>query len=213
MLRSTEHKGPRVLGVGGGVASGKSTVVTFFREQGIPVLSLDDLARELSEKGGPLWKSIVCAFGRVFLDERGMLRRRKLARVAFRNWRMLFLLNSLAHPLLFWKARRYCCRMGTEVVVVEGAVLFEAGFCPVLWKLLFVDAPWNLRLERLRARGLKESEIELYMKGQRFLPSLKRRASRVLHNESSFESLQCELFSLLRDWSLLEIENRESGFL
>uniref|UniRef100_A0A7V4TIJ0 Dephospho-CoA kinase n=1 Tax=Candidatus Caldatribacterium saccharofermentans TaxID=1454753 RepID=A0A7V4TIJ0_9BACT len=199
-MRSTESKGPRILGIGGAVASGKSTVAALFEEKGIPVILLDDLARELSRKGKPLWRLIVLAFGRFFLDGQGNLERRKLARLVFRSWPMLFYLNNLAHPLLFWEVRRRCQRLRADFVVVEGAVLFEAGLCPLLSDLLFVDAPWHVRRERLQKKGLQEKEIVLRLSAQRFLPALRRRASKVLINDSSIELLEHRVFFLFPDW-------------
>ncbi|MEN3183380.1 MAG: dephospho-CoA kinase [Atribacterota bacterium] len=200
-MRSTDREGYRVLGIGGGVASGKSTVASFLKEWGIPVLVLDDLARKLSEKGKPLWKAIVCAFGRFFLDAHGALHREKLARVAFRSWRMLFVLNSLTHPILFFETRRYLSRFGKKWVAIEGAILFEAGFCPILSKLVFVDAPQDVRIARLRAKGIGERDAQIRLRAQRFLGCLRRRASKVLENTSSVELLKREVSSLLEDTS------------
>lgn len=182
------------------MASGKSTVAALFGARGIPVILLDDLARELSRKGKPLWKLIVLAFGRFFLDRWGNLERRKLARLVFRSWPMLFCLNNLAHPLLFWEVWRRCQRLRADFVVVEGAVLFEAGLCALLSDLLFVDAPWHVRRERLQQKGLQEREIALRLSAQRFLPALRRRASKVLINDSSTELLEQRVFSLFPDW-------------
>lgn len=170
-------------------------------EQGIPVILLDDLARELSEKGKPLWRAIVRVFGRSFLGEDGKLQRRKLAQVVFRNWRMLFLLNALTHPLLFFEVRRRLRHVSSGWVAIEGAVLFEAGFCPLLSKLLFVDAPLELRIARLQAKGLGRREAEIRLKAQRFLPCLRRRATKVLENAASMESLKEAVVSLLQEVS------------
>ncbi len=205
-MRSTPSERIRIIGIGGGIASGKSTVASFLEEQGIPVLSLDDVARNLSQKGNPLWKRVILLFGRTFLDERGCLKRRKLASVVFRSWRMLFLLNSLAHPLLFWEAVKRLYRTGGKAVAIDGAVLFEAGFCPLLDFLLFVDAPLDHRLERLRKQGLQEGEIILRVKSQKFLGCLRRRASKVLSNDNSLESLKREVSQAVRDWLFPEIE-------
>lgn len=200
-MRSTDCEGYRVLGIGGGVASGKSTVASLLEEAGVPVLVLDDLARKLSEKGRPIWKAIVCVFGRFFLDAHGALQRERLARVVFRNWQMLFVLNSLTHPILFFEARRCLRRFGKKWVAIEGAILFEAGFCPVLSKLIFVDAPQDIRIARLRAKGIGEKDAQVRLKAQRFLVCLRRRASKVLENVSSIEFLEREVSSLLEDTS------------
>lgn len=200
-LKSTESEGLRVLGIGGGLASGKSTVALLFAKRGIPVLVLDDLSRELSEKGKPLWRGIVCVFGRSFLDARGALQREKLARVVFRSWRMLFMLNQFAHPMLFFEAWRRLRGFRKEWVALEGAVLFEAGFCPLLSKLLFVDAPLDLRLRRLQAKGVREKDARDRLKAQRFVSCLRRRASRVIENTSSLDFLEQQVSSLLEDSS------------
>ncbi len=181
------------------MASGKSTVAFLLARWGIPVLVLDDLARELSEKGKPLWRVIVLFFGRSFLDARGALQRRKLARVVFRSWKMLFALNYLTHPILFFEAWWRLRRLKGQWVAIEGAVLFEAGFCPLLSQLLFVDAPYTLRIARLQAKGITERDAECLLRAQRFLPCLRRRASRILENASSIESLEHHVASLFED--------------
>lgn len=188
----------RVWAIGGGAAAGKSTVASILREKGIEVLELDKLTRELSKKGGPLWKNIVKTFGSQFLTEKGELDRTKLGRLVFRDWKSLFSLNSVTHPVLLQEVRKKLASLPpSQIVAVEGAVLFEAGFLPLWNKLIFVEADEATREKRLlKAKGLKAREIKDRLRSQRFLNCLKRRADFILKNEGSLEELE----ETIEDW-------------
>lgn len=187
-----------VWAIGGGTAAGKSTVARILREKGIEVWELDKLSRELSKKGGPLWKSIVKTFGPQFLTEKGELDRTKLGKMVFRDWENLFNLNSVTHPVLLQEVRKKLASVPpSRIVAIEGAVLFEAGFEPLWDKLIFVEADEAIREKRLlKTTGLKVREIRDRLRLQRFLNCLKRRADFILKNEGSLEELE----ETIEDW-------------
>jgi len=189
---------PLVLAIGGGAAAGKSTVASILREKGIEVWELDKLSQELSQKGKPLWKNIVRTFGSQFLTKTGELDRAKLGKVVFRSWENLFKLNSATHSVLFQEVRKRLASVPhSQVVAIEGAVLFEAGFLPLWDKLIFVEADEATREERLqKAKGLRKREARDRLRSQRFLNCLKRRADFILLNEASLEDLK----ETIEDW-------------
>ncbi len=189
---------PVVWAIGGGVAAGKSTVASILRKRGIEVWELDKLSRELSRKGGPLWKNIVKVFGPHFLTETGELNRDKLGKLVFRSWENLFKLNSATHPVLLREVRKKLASVPpSQVVAIEGAVLFEAGFLPLWDKLIFVEAGEEIRKKRLwRTKRLKKREIKERMRSQRFLNCLRKRADFILKNEGSLGELE----EIIEDW-------------
>ena len=189
---------PLVLAIGGGAAAGKSTVASILREKGIEVWELDKLSQELSQKGKPLWKNIVRTFGSQFLTKTGELDRAKLGKVVFRSWENLFKLNSATHSVLFQEVRKRLASVPpSQVVAIEGAVLFEAGFLPLWDKLIFVEADEATREERLqKAKGLRKREARDRLRSQRFLNCLKKRADFILLNEASLEDLK----ETIEDW-------------
>jgi dephospho-CoA kinase len=196
----------RVIGIGGGAGSGKTTVANFLREKGVKVLDLDELGRELAQKGGPIWKAIVCTWDRFFLDVRGHIDRRKLGKVAFRNFRILFRLNQLSHPLLLWETRKWLRRNAQEAfLAVEGAVLFEGKFLPLLDWIIFVEAGADLRKERLMVKGWRERDAWDLVKAQRFSDCLRRKAHLCIDNQDSQEKLWEEVESF---WEHLLVERK-----
>ncbi|MEN3186646.1 MAG: dephospho-CoA kinase [Atribacterota bacterium] len=184
----------KVIGIGGGAGSGKSTVASFLEEKGVKVLELDALSRKLAQKGGPIWKGIVRTWGRFFLDPRGNIDRKKLGKVIFRNFTALLLLNRLTHPLLFQETRKWLNRNREEnLVAIDGTILFEGGFLPILDWVIFVEGDLDLRWRRLVAKGWKEKEAQNLLSAQRFSSCLRRRAHFVLWNQDSREKLRQEV--------------------
>ncbi|MDK2896327.1 MAG: dephospho-CoA kinase [Candidatus Atribacteria bacterium] len=191
--RSWKENRPLVVGVAGGMASGKSTFSRFLAQKGAKLIDLDWIARDFSDKGKPLWEAIVAGFGREFLAADGTLARSKLGWVVFKSWNNLFLLNQLTHPFLRQVVREKLAEFSaSEIVVVDGAVLFEAGILNWVDFLIFIDAPLGLRKSRLREKGLPEREIDRRIKSQKFLPCLRRRAWKTIFNQNGKEQLQAE---------------------
>ncbi|MGC8778173.1 MAG: dephospho-CoA kinase [Candidatus Caldatribacteriaceae bacterium] len=181
----------RVIGIGGGAGAGKTTIASFLQDKGIKVLELDALGRKLSQKGGPIWKEVVRTWDRFFLDRQGNIDRRKLRRAAFQNFKVLFHLNQLTHPLLLRETRKWLNRnRQEEFVAVEGAILFEGKFLPFLDWIVFVEADSHRRAERLRAKGCQERDAQNLVKAQRFSPCLQKRAHFVICNQNSKEKLR-----------------------
>ena len=108
----------------------------------------------------------------IFLTPTGELDRDKLGKLVFRSWENLFKLNSATHPVLLQEVRKKLASVPpSQVVAIEGAVLFEASFLPLWDKLIFVEAGEEIREKRLRrTKRLKKREIKgrLAPRSQRF---------------------------------------------
>lgn len=205
----------RVLGIGGGAGTGKTTLASFLEERGVDVLKLDELSAKLAKKGGPIWKEVVRTWERVFLDGRGNLNRKKLGKVAFRDPQVLFMLNRLAHPLLFWETRKWLNRMQEKpLVAIEGAILFEGNFLPLLDWTVCMEASVPTRTRRLMEKGWTEKDARNLVKAQRFCCCLERRANFTIPNERSLEELRERAELLWRYlWGGPEIERQGTRFL
>lgn len=188
----------KVIGIGGGAGTGKTTIASFLREQGIKVLELDELSRELSRKGGPIWKKVIQTWGRLFVDARGNIDRKKLGKVVFRNFKVLFLLNRIAHPLLLQETRKWLNRNRREkLLVIDGAILFEGGFLPLLDQVIFVEIDSGLQQKRLMVRGWKEKDARSLVEAQKFLQCLRRHADVVVCNQESRKKLYQDIEKFL----------------
>ncbi|MEI6156821.1 MAG: dephospho-CoA kinase [Atribacterota bacterium] len=191
MPKQTGQRKPMVTGIAGGSGSGKSTVAAFFRQQGMTVIDLDELARSLTRKEQPLWKAIVTVWGPFFLDPRGNILRAKLGRVVFQSWTWLFRLNQATHPLLKRDLQQSLAHSTPDSgIVIEGAVLYEAGLLPFLDHLIFVDCQDEIRIERMIRKGLSRAQAIARLYSQRFLPCLRRRATIVIPNNGTREELK-----------------------
>jgi dephospho-CoA kinase len=148
-----------VLGVTGGIATGKSTVVGIFRELGAEVIDADAIAREVTAPGTEGARRIREQFGDVFFDEDGALLRRELGERVFADADERRRLEAIMHPLIIDRIRSRIDELrkapgATErVVVVEAAVLIEAGATGLVDRILVVAAEQRTQGRRLTERG------------------------------------------------------------
>ena len=161
------------VGLTGGVACGKSTVLAMFAERGAQVLRADEVAHLLMQPGKPVYERIIQSFGTSILDRDGSISRPALAQLAFAG--RIEELNTIVHPAVIawqdeWMAKifRHAPR---AIAVVEAALMVEAGSYKRLDKLITVTCSLEQKIQRFAARsGLPEDaarrEVELRMAAQ-----------------------------------------------
>ena len=158
-----------VLGVTGGIGSGKTTAATLFGDLGAVVIGLDDLAKKLIGPQGPLVDAVVAAFGEGILGTDGGVDTRALAAMAFASPEASKTLNGIVHPALYAAVAGALDALlelpePPEVVVIDIPLLMEAPmFFDVLDGVLAVSATEDTRLARLEARGMGEADIHARM--------------------------------------------------
>jgi dephospho-CoA kinase len=140
------------IGLTGGVASGKSTVARLFASHGVPVIDLDQVAREVVEPGEPGLAAIVAAFGEVILDAGGRLDRASLRARVFQDAVARKRLEALLHPPILEAAVRHAADAGGPYQVIVAPLLVEFGLAGWVDRVLVVDCPAELQLARLLAR-------------------------------------------------------------
>lgn len=160
----------KVIGLTGGMGSGKSVVAGILRSMGYPVYDADTAAKRLYDEDPVLLGAVTDRFGPTILNEAGRLDRQKLGSLVFGDSRALADLNGLVHPavardFLGWQFHQ--AGLGHPWVFREAAILFESGAhreCDWVWG---VSAPRALRVHRVRERsGLSEADIGLRMSRQ-----------------------------------------------
>jgi dephospho-CoA kinase len=178
----------------GNIASGKSSVAKLFVARGATLIDADVLARLAVRVGTPGYDAIVKRWGQAVLSADGVLDRGALRRIVFEQPEELRALNSIVHPevermraALLGEARA----RGDRVVVCDIPLLFEANLTGGFDRIVLVDAPRSVRLERLvRDRGLRETEA-MAMIAQQMPADLKRaRADFVIDNDGTREALE-----------------------
>lgn len=170
------------IGITGGIGSGKSTVCRMFCEHGIAVYDSDSRAKKLMQESGAIRQQLIEVFGEECYNAEG-LNRPYLARCVFGDKDALQRLNSIVHPAVRADFRRWADEQQSAYVILESAILFEAGFETEVDSTLAVLAPKSMRLERTMQRdGVTREEVEQRMEHQMSDEELHSKARRTLVN-------------------------------
>ncbi|MFA6617451.1 MAG: dephospho-CoA kinase [Candidatus Neomarinimicrobiota bacterium] len=190
------------IGLTGGLGSGKSLATKFFYEQGANILDADDIAKTLIEVKPELIEKIKLEFGDDCYIE-GKLQKRVLAQRAFVSPESTAKLNSISHPALKDHLEKYikAFKAIPGVLIVEAAVLLEAGFQDIFDKTILVTADKNIRVERAFARGdISEKSIQQRMALQMPEEEKRKLVDLVIENNGDEELLKMEC---LKIWNKL----------
>lgn len=191
------------VGLTGNIASGKSTVARVWQRLGAPVIDADVLARRAVAPGSAAVRRIAEEFGSGVLDEAGGLDRAAMRRIVFRDPAARAKLESIVHPEVGRLRAEEEARLeaeGESIVVHDIPLLFEAGLDREFDAIVLVDAPEQVRLERLvRDRGLAEDEARRMIDAQMPASEKRRRADYVIENEGTLEALEREAEAVWRE--------------
>lgn len=170
------------IGITGGIGSGKSTVCALFREHGVAVYDSDAEAKRLMAESADLRRKLIEAFGEECYNAEG-LDRKYLASKVFGCEEALQRLNSIVHPAVREDFRAWAERQRGSYVVLESAILFEAGFENEVDATLAVMAPLEERVRRTMERdGVEREQVMERIKHQMSDDELHARANRTLVN-------------------------------
>ncbi len=181
-----------LVGLTGGIASGKSTVAARFVERGAELIDADDVAREVTLPGTDAWREIVEAFGEDVLDDEGFIDRPRLGRLVFADARKRATLNEITHPRI---AASIADRLEVlaaldGVVVVDVPLLVELGVERGYDAIVVVATHEETQVARLvRDRGLPEDEARQRVAAQAPLQRKLDAATHVVWNEGTLEEL------------------------
>lgn len=189
------------IGLTGNIGSGKSTVAGIWKEKrGAMVIDADRIGSEAVVPGSEALGRLAAHFGDQVLLSDGTLNRRRTAELAFRNDTDRQVLNSVVHPEII---RRIGLEMAAarkarvKAVVVDAALIFEFGFDNHVDLLVVVDAPREIRIERMLAKGKMDREtVERVMEVQMPPEEMRKKADYVLLNEGSLDTLETAALEL-----------------
>jgi dephospho-CoA kinase len=182
-----------IIGVLGGVASGKSTVAAEFSKLGCRVIDADRIAHELLDKEN-IRAKITAFFGKAILDPEGRIDRKKLADVVFADAGKLAELNEIIHPLVLAEAERliehYTKQTQVKAVILDMPLLVEVGWHKRCDKLIFVDCKPDLRVLRARKMGIfGEEQLKIRENFQIPLDTKMTLADNTIDNNSGLSDL------------------------
>jgi dephospho-CoA kinase len=202
-----------VLGVTGGIASGKSTVVDMLKAMGAPAIDFDVLAREVVEPDKPAWKEIVAYFGEQVLQGDRTLDRKKLSDVVFRDIEKRKRLESFTHPRIheeFVRRLNEIVKQDSEaIVLVDVPLLIELNLQYMFHKTLLVHVPPTIQIERLVKRdGISKEEAADRLKAQLPIDEKVGYVDFVIHNDTSLSETRKQVEEL---WQGLQRVQQEKG--
>jgi dephospho-CoA kinase len=147
------------VGLTGGIGCGKTTVSNLFAGFGIPILDADQIARELTEKGRPALIQICEEFGPRVLNADGSLNRQQLKFIIFANAEQKHKLEAILHPLIFSAFQEKIEKLDAPYCILSIPLLFEIKMEPVVDRILVVDCPVELQINRVSQRDKLAIEI------------------------------------------------------
>ncbi len=180
-----------LVGLTGGIGSGKSTVSAMLAERGAEVIDADHIAREVVMPGTHAWCKIRDHFGAEVLFPDGSIDRRALADKVFGNPSRLALLNEITHPAIFQRiADRLEAAQDRDVIVIlDAALLIETGLARRVDVLVVTHSPREVQVERLAAKGMAAGRAEARIVAQLSADERLARADLVIDNSGSLEDL------------------------
>ena len=190
----------RVIGLTGGIGSGKSTASRFLAELGAAVIDADKVGHELLKPNTKIWQQLAAAFGKQILTSNGEINRKKLGRLVFGNPRRLDLLSQLMHPEIKKAVKVQLLeyqRQGASVAILEAPLLVEAGWTELVDEVWVTTASETTVLKRLKQQlGLSRKESLARIRSQLPLEERLKHADVVLNTELALDELRAKINEL-----------------
>jgi dephospho-CoA kinase len=197
----------KIIGLTGGIATGKSTVAEMFRNANIPLIDTDVIAKEVLNKGSVGYLEVVDYFTEDILHTDKEINRKKLGRIIFTNSKKLKKLNSIVHP----KVKDFVLteieknrQMNKELVIIDVPLLYESGFDSLVDEVIVVYVDQELQVQRLMDREQITKEYAMMkIKAQLPLEEKVKKATYVIDNSSSILDTKKQFTKILAE---IEVE-------
>jgi len=192
----------KVIGLTGGIGSGKSTVSRFLAELGAVILDADKVGHEAFKPGTELWREVVAAFGRQILTPNGDINREKMGEIVFGNPESLARLNQIMHPRMYEIVKAQLEKFrgrGVKVVVLEAPLLIEAGWTSLVDEVWVTVAAEATVLSRLQEQeGLSREQSLARIHSQLSSEERIRQADVVINTDCDLDELRARVGELWR---------------
>jgi len=195
----------RVIGLTGGIGSGKSTVSQYLADLGAVIIDADKLGHEVYRPNTDTWRELVKTFGNRILAADNTIDRKKLGIIVFSNPEELKQLNAIVHPRMFDKAKQRIedyRRKGAKVIILDAPILFETNWTPLVDEVWVVVANDANVIKRAMARtGLPEEQIRSRIRSQMSNKERIKRTQVVIPNDGTVADLRKKVAAL---WEALQ---------
>ncbi len=195
-----------IIGLTGGIASGKSTVSALLQEKGYTIIDADLAARMVVEVGQPAYLAIVEAFGKGILQENGQIDRAGLGAIIFNDQTKRNLLNGIVHPAvrsMMLSHKDEAVENGKQTIIMDIPLLFESDLTWMVDRTIVVTVEKDVQLSRLMKRNkMTEEEAASRISSQLPLREKVEKADAVIDNNGSVEDTLKQVEELLTAWGL-----------
>ena len=189
----------KVIGLTGGIASGKTTVCKFIEKNGYQVIDSDKVSRELSEKGMPCFNAIISTFGEEYLSFDGEIDRKKLGELIFGDFKSKELLNSITHPIIIDELVRRINNVEEGIIFIEIPLLYECKLEYLCDKIICVYLAKDIQVKRLMARdGIDEAYANLKIDSQMDLNIKKSLADFVVDTSKEYIEIEQQILEIIK---------------
>jgi dephospho-CoA kinase len=200
-----------IVGLTGGVASGKTVISQILKEEGATIIDADQIARDLVEPHTPTWNELRRIFGEEILDPKGFIRRKKLAAKVFSDPEQRSLLNQVLHPRIKEEMDRRVKEIGQKdpeaIIVIDAALLVELFEYRKMDKLIVVASTEDLQIERLKSRdGLVKEDAQKIISSQIPQEEKLKIADFVIWNKGSLEETRRETKKIFEELKRIAVE-------
>lgn len=188
----------RIIGITGGIASGKSNISALLQKKGYSVIDSDQISRYLSQKGNAGYQAIVKVFGRQILCKDGTINRKALGNLIFNDEKARNELNLAMHPLVVEEIKKQIKASNEQLIFIDIPLLFEAKLEYLCDEILCVYLPYELQIKRLMIRD----EIDFHyadtkIKSQMNLEEKKKKSDYMIDTSGTFMETEEKLNEIL----------------
>ncbi len=193
----------QIIGLTGGIASGKSEVSRLFEALDVPVVDTDLISRQLVEPGEPALQEIITLFGSAVLNNDGTLNRKTLGKLIFDSKQQREQLEEILHPHIRDEVTRQLQMIDAPYVIVVIPLLLETRYPIKVDRILVVDTPLEMQRQRLMQRdNISEAYVDKMLDAQTTSHQRLAVADDVISNQGSLKALQAEVERLHQDYLL-----------
>ena len=203
-----------LVGVTGGIASGKTTVANMLKDLGAPMIDFDVLARQVVEPGKPAWKDIVAYFGKQVLSDDQTLDRKKLSNIVFNDVEKRKKLESLTHPKIYElfvkQVNKISKKHPDAIIQAVIPLLIESGLQHLFHKTILVYIPAKCQIDRLAKRDkTSKKDAANILKAQLPIDEKRGHADFIINNEGLIDTTRQQVDAL---WQVLKkIQRKRAG--
>lgn len=195
----------KIIGLTGGIASGKSTVSDYIKSKGIPVVDTDLEARHALDVGTDAYYDVIKEFSEDILNEDKTVDRKKLGAIVFKDRQLVEKLNSIVHPHVIQKTNEMLDeyrKNGEQLAVIDVPLLIESGMNKIADEVWVVYVPEEMQIKRaMRRDNLPREQIVNKIKNQMPFEEKAKFADRIIRNDTTIENLYAQIDEYLNEIS------------